>query len=271
MIKFFRKIRQNWLMENPPAGRAGKTGSSAEASAKVGKYLKYAIGEIILVVVGILIAVQINNWNENRKAKDKQVKLLIELKQDLIDTKDDLITDIEKVKQILATTNTFYKAIVEDRISETNPFILSTSYILNNAVLFPKLSAYEAIQSEGITIISNDELRKKITDFYQLHLKRVSAAEAFLENIDHIELKPHLNEFSHFGDNCKDCEDLYGLYRLEKETELNLYLIYYADDKLIHILKEKFNVLRTLNQRYLDLSLFIDNIIVSIDQETNNQ
>lgn len=49
MIKFFRKIRQNLLSE-------GKTG----------KYLKYAIGEIVLVVIGILIALQINNWNEQR-------------------------------------------------------------------------------------------------------------------------------------------------------------------------------------------------------------
>ena len=49
MIKFFRKIRQNLLSE-------GKTG----------KYLKYAIGEIILVVIGILIALSINNWNDNQ-------------------------------------------------------------------------------------------------------------------------------------------------------------------------------------------------------------
>jgi len=48
MIKFFRKIRQNLLREN-----------------KTGKYFKYAIGEITLVVIGILIALQINNWNEN--------------------------------------------------------------------------------------------------------------------------------------------------------------------------------------------------------------
>jgi hypothetical protein len=50
MIKFFRKIRQNLLLE-------GKTG----------KYLKYAIGEIVLVVIGILIALQINNWHDHRK------------------------------------------------------------------------------------------------------------------------------------------------------------------------------------------------------------
>ena len=50
MIKFFRKIRQKLLAEN-----------------KISKYLIYAFGEIILVVIGILIALQINNWNEGRK------------------------------------------------------------------------------------------------------------------------------------------------------------------------------------------------------------
>lgn len=50
MIKFFRKIRYSLMSEN-----------------KTGKYFKYAIGEIVLVVIGILIALQINNWNESRK------------------------------------------------------------------------------------------------------------------------------------------------------------------------------------------------------------
>ena len=59
MIKFFRKIRQKTLSE-------GKTG----------KYLKYAFGEIIIVVVGILIALQINNWNEHRKIKNAEIEIL---------------------------------------------------------------------------------------------------------------------------------------------------------------------------------------------------
>ena len=62
MIKFFRKIRQNLLLE-------GKTG----------KYLKYAIGEILLVVIGILIALQVNNWNEERKAAGNEKILLTEV------------------------------------------------------------------------------------------------------------------------------------------------------------------------------------------------
>ena len=57
MIKFFRHIRKNLLNE-------GKTS----------KYLKYAIGEIILVVIGILIALQINNWNEKKANEERPLK-----------------------------------------------------------------------------------------------------------------------------------------------------------------------------------------------------
>ena len=65
MIKLFRKIRQNLLSE-------GKTS----------KYLKYALGEIVLVVIGILIALQINNWSENRKETRKEIKLAEQLLTD---------------------------------------------------------------------------------------------------------------------------------------------------------------------------------------------
>ncbi|NNF32502.1 MAG: hypothetical protein HKN68_00225 [Saprospiraceae bacterium] len=254
MIKFLRKIRQSLLIR-------GETS----------KYLKYAVGEILLVMIGILLALQVNNWNENRKDHDKEVKLLIELRDDLVETKNDLLTDIEKAQQILATTNTLYRAITEDDITGKSPFKLSTRYILESAILFPKLSAYEAIQSEGITIISNDNLRKNITDFYQLHLKRVAAAEAFIQDLDHKVLKPYLNLVSSYDSDCKDCEDLYALYSSNQKSRNNLYLISNADDKLVHILKEKFNVLKTLNQRYVELSQFIDEIIISINNETNSK
>ena len=66
MIKFFRKIRQKLLTEN-----------------KFSKYLIYAIGEIVLVVVGILIALQINNQNESRKEKELEIELINLLISDL--------------------------------------------------------------------------------------------------------------------------------------------------------------------------------------------
>lgn len=66
MIKFFRHIRQNLLIEGQTA-----------------KYLKYAVGEILLVVIGILIAVSINNWNSDRKAIDKKKQYTISLVDEL--------------------------------------------------------------------------------------------------------------------------------------------------------------------------------------------
>ena len=65
MIKFFRKIRQQMLNQN-----------------KTSRYFKYALGEIILVVFGILIALQINTWNENRKAANEETKILKALQAD---------------------------------------------------------------------------------------------------------------------------------------------------------------------------------------------
>ena len=52
-------------------------------TGKTGKYFKYAIGEILLVVIGILIALSINNWNENRKLQNEELKLLFDIKTNL--------------------------------------------------------------------------------------------------------------------------------------------------------------------------------------------
>lgn len=67
MVKIYRNIRQKLLSES-----------------KTGKYIKYAVGEIVLVVIGILIALQVNNWNEGRKSKLQQTVFLKNIRQDLM-------------------------------------------------------------------------------------------------------------------------------------------------------------------------------------------
>jgi hypothetical protein len=79
MIKFFRKIRQNLLMEN-----------------KTGKYFKYAIGEIVLVMIGILLALQVSNWNQDRKDRISERKLLDNIHRDFVHNK----VDFDSVKAI---------------------------------------------------------------------------------------------------------------------------------------------------------------------------
>jgi len=98
MIKYFRKIRQNLIMEN-----------------KSGKYIKYAIGEIVLVVIGILIALSINNWNEKRIEQQTLTnyyeRMLGELessRNNLSDFKEEinnLVDDNRKTLEILNNNN----------------------------------------------------------------------------------------------------------------------------------------------------------------------
>jgi len=73
MIKFFRKIRQKLLSEN-----------------KFSKYLIYAIGEIVLVVIGILIALQINNWNIQNIEQQWEENTLSELEVELSSSQEDI-------------------------------------------------------------------------------------------------------------------------------------------------------------------------------------
>ena len=77
MIKFFRHIRQKLLTDN-----------------KFGRYLLYAIGEIFLVIIGILVALSVNNKNELRKEKAEEEKILVGIKNDFLETKIKLLSVI---------------------------------------------------------------------------------------------------------------------------------------------------------------------------------
>lgn len=87
MIKFFRKIRQSLLAEG-----------------KFAQYLKYAIGEIILVMIGILLALQVSNWNQSRIAKDKELLLLNALHEEFLENKTQLETVVSYHRRALAAT-----------------------------------------------------------------------------------------------------------------------------------------------------------------------
>ena len=90
MINFFRKTRKKMADDNKPM-----------------KYMRYAIGEIVLVVVGILIALSINNWNEDRKGRINQVKFLNNLRNEIqLDTLviGELTLDYNRINEQLKQT-----------------------------------------------------------------------------------------------------------------------------------------------------------------------
>jgi len=95
MIKFFRKIRYDLLSEN-----------------KAGKYLKYAVGEILLVVIGILIALQINNWNTARKNNALKKTYYLQMLQDFEKDRIRLTESKQKIDSFFVRLET-YKEIFE--------------------------------------------------------------------------------------------------------------------------------------------------------------
>ncbi|GAA4973160.1 hypothetical protein GCM10023315_24490 [Algibacter aquimarinus] len=160
MIKFFRKIRQNLLMEN-----------------KTGKYFKYAIGEIILVVIGILIALQINNWNENRKIEQSGKEYIKEIYKDLkieISNIDEILNSLsdqyngtEYVLNVFESKN----KVVKDTILFTkNHWAPSRLFIIER-----DLNTFDKLKSSGqSSLLKNDSLSNLLDKFYKNFDIRIS-------------------------------------------------------------------------------------------------
>ena len=158
MIKFFRRIRQQLLTENKPALPAGR----------FSKYLIYAIGEIILVVIGILIALAINNSNQNRVTKEKEQIYLAGLKNEFETSRLKLIQLIEVNRQNYEGAKEIMGHMFKDTVSITEvqfskllfgSFASDIAFNPNNSLL------NEMINSGSLKDISNTELRKQLTNW----------------------------------------------------------------------------------------------------------
>ena len=163
MIKFFRRIRQNLINE-------GKTA----------RYLKYAIGEIVLVVIGILIALQINNWNDQRKAAIVDEALRKEYIRDLYREMQNIIYQldgsIDIFKQNLEGAEYLLKSIENDslKIENTQSLQDAQSKILSRSIT-DQTRTYDVNQnttfqemrlSGKLTLVKDDTLFAMLDYFY---------------------------------------------------------------------------------------------------------
>lgn len=147
MIKFFRKIRFDLMQQN-----------------KLGKYFKYAIGEIVLVVIGILIALQINNWNEDRKNRateaDYYCRMLddFELNEKLINENYELLTNkIELTKALILDLNT----LPNDRNTILNKFVSA----IRQDVFVPSTIVFEDLTASGqLKVLKDIDLKNRLIE-----------------------------------------------------------------------------------------------------------
>ena len=169
MIKFFRKIRQNLVMEN-------KTGKPASPA---GRYFKYAIGEIILVVIGILIALSINNWNDARKNRNYEQEILYLINQNLKNDSIALSIELYKSRESNRLTGRLLEQISLGNYND------SINNWLGKIISFERFksqsSAFEVLKSKGLDIISDSELQLELISYYDESVNNVYVAHKDVE------------------------------------------------------------------------------------------
>ena len=152
MIKFFNNIRSTLIDEG-----------------NMKRYLIYAIGEIVLVVLGILIALQINNWNTERLNRHIEKDYLSEIKVNMMADKLAIKRILEfndaKVMAIDSVLNLFSVATSsEDYMSK---LVIQVNYLSQYDLFIPIRTSYDnMISSSNIDIIKNKDLRKQISEYY---------------------------------------------------------------------------------------------------------
>jgi hypothetical protein len=163
VIKFFRKIRQSLLTDS-----------------KFGKYLLYAIGEIILVVIGILIALQINNANEARKLRSQEIHYLENLKTDLNLNIAELDEYIAVRNSRIESANKVLEHFEGKPLTDLNDFAFHTT----NIYIWQKFTQQdntfqELVNSGNLALISNDSIKNGLLNLQSLYKKLKNEEEHF--------------------------------------------------------------------------------------------
>ncbi|MFN3997396.1 DUF6090 family protein [Algoriphagus sp.] len=146
MIKFFRKIRQNLLTEN-----------------KFSKYLIYAIGEIILVVIGILIALSLNNWNQNITSKNELTQIIKEVRNDLNKDIEFLNLMIEISEETISSIDNLLNK--DNRMPEDS-LLINITGIHRFTYFVPTNFGYNKLNKHPRTELLPDSLTNNLTTYY---------------------------------------------------------------------------------------------------------
>lgn len=251
MIKFFRNIRKKLLNE-------GKTS----------KHLKYALGEIVLVVIGILLALQINNWNEHRKEEASKKKLMLNIKAELMENK----LRMEHHILGLHNSNAILNKVLQFSTGSLHIPMDSLKQYLKEMQYYGKLGILTSVQEEAIAsgkfVMLSDTLKQHLSilkdNIESRNLIRDQGSQLYTNDIDNKfdklwaklglefelpeQLKIHPTIPLHPDFTLSD-DEIATLVK-DSETYLDLYRVYqnqYSDEIWV-----KFS-LETITNRTIDL------------------
>ena len=251
MIKFFRTIRRNLI-----------------SRAQTGIYLKYALGEIILVVIGILIALQINNWNEERlsgkMAQEVYGNLLTSLEQDSIEVQ----IIIELLTHSLKTQRNLIDGTTPAHLYENNQEDLDNIVgAISSSVMsfFPKTGVYNLIVSNnGMDLLKSNEIKAALINLYDFQYKRYENVDAIIDHKYHYYLGSLIRkEIGLIGEFDSQSE-----YKIVKHADPGQFKKYYDD--LVAECRDIYGVLSTGNNYLIQIRKSISELLHMIRQEMNS-
>ena len=245
MIKFFRKIRQKLLVEN-----------------RFNKYLLYAIGEIVLVVIGILIALQINNWNQQRLENKDENTILSNLNEEFLENQKNL--ELGK-KELIIAKNVGLQLMSlmgksEAYINKFNKDSLLFVVLESGSFRPSENTIDDLIQSGRLKLLKNKKLKSLL---YQWKVSLQSLQSQFLR----MELKLDNDLIPYLSKNysLKDM-DKYGALQWKEKTSLSIDKNKIFSDILFeNILDDYLYRIRTTENGITEIEILINNILNETD------
>lgn len=242
MIKFFRRIRQKLLREK-----------------QFSKYLLYAIGEILLVVIGILIALQINNWNEDRKNLEKENYYLNSIKTSIRLSQSELDRVITDAQHISSSADTLFLLLAHKNYDRLNGIFIDS--LLFSAGDYSLISLndggiQEILNTGSLDLIRDDRIRIDLASWNE-RMHQIRKFEGETENLsrDYLEyLKPFFDFRRYVRDSLGD-----GIIPEKKQQLL-------SDPLLSNYLMNISGVHRGMYFRYAREKAVLDSLYIYIDK-----
>jgi hypothetical protein len=247
MIKFFRHIRKDLMEKN-----------------KTGKYIKYAIGEIILVVAGILIALWLNNLNSEKQRTTEEISILKGLKKDFKADIVDFKLNIWAYKTISKSTDTILKHLESSAVYHD-----SLDSYFAGSINWPRSiihkNSFDVLKSKGLDLISNDSLRNDILNFHgQVYTSIKTWEDQFNRDIYFDEILKRFDKVQPWRVD-KDGKFHIGTMKPNNYNALKTDTLYKS---LLRTMKRDAEFLRY--GKYLVIIEEIESLIITIDKELAN-
>lgn len=242
MIKFFRHIRQSLIMEN-----------------KTSKYFKYAVGEIVLVVIGILIALQINNWNQSRLDRIEEKNILATLHDEFLDNKK-MLDSTTAMYSSSMNANMILMSLIGKSPEELQNYNLDSLFsasLPGSQIVFSNNTIRNIVQTGKLDIIKNPEIVKLINQWDGTTVMMKEREQTLKTWIDN-KLIPILNDYVLFkeidyysnmpwGGKSELNSDYNTLFHLLKYENIQDNLLWYHNKNLIGLETANNVILKIIN------------------------